>query len=51
MLEYETWLMSAGIKKNTVSFYNHILRTVYNRTAVEKKFVTQCYPFNLYMQE
>lgn len=44
MMEYEAWLMSAGIKKNTVSFYNRILRAAYNR-AVEKELVTQCYPF------
>lgn len=44
MIEYEAWLMSAGVTKNTVSFYNRILRAAYNR-AVEKDLVTQCYPF------
>lgn len=44
MMEYEAWLMSTGVKKNTVSFYNRILRAAYNR-AVEKELVTQCYPF------
>lgn len=44
LIEYEAWLMSAGVKKNTVSFYNRILRAAYNR-AVEKELVTQCYPF------
>lgn len=28
---------------NTVSFYNRILRAVYNR-VVEKRLMTQCYP-------
>lgn len=44
MMEYEAWLISAGVTKNTVSFYNRILRATYNR-AVEKELVTQCYPF------
>lgn len=44
MMEYEAWLMYAGFTKNTVSFYNRILRAAYNR-AVEKELVTQCYPF------
>lgn len=44
MMEYEAWLMYAGVTKNTVSFYNRILRAAYNR-AVEKELVAQCYPF------
>ena len=44
MMEYEAWLRGNGVKKNTVSFYNRILRAVYNR-AVEKELVVQHYPF------
>lgn len=44
MMEYEAWLKFSGVKMNTVSFYNRILRAVYNR-AIEKELVTQCYPF------
>lgn len=44
MLEYEAWLKSRGVKMNTVSFYNRILRAVYNR-AVEKELTLQHYPF------
>lgn len=44
MMEYEAWLRGNGVKKNTVSFYNRILRAVYNR-AVEKELVAQHYPF------
>ena len=44
MMEYEAWLKGNGVKKNTVSFYNRILRAVYNR-AVEKELVIQHYPF------
>ena len=44
MMEYEVWLRGNGVKKNTVSFYNRILRAVYNR-AVEKELVVQHYPF------
>ena len=44
MMEYEAWLRGNGVKKNTVSFYNRILRAVYNR-AVEKELATQHYPF------
>jgi len=44
MLEYEAFLKSNGVVMNTVSFYNRILRAVYNR-AVEKGLVVQRYPF------
>lgn len=44
MMDYEAWLRGNGVKKNTVSFYNRILRAVYNR-AVEKELVAQHYPF------
>ncbi len=33
MMEYEAWLKSGGISRNTASFYNRILRAVYNRAA------------------
>lgn len=44
MSEYEAWLQSHGVTMNTVSFYNRILRAVYNR-AVEKELTVQRYPF------
>ncbi len=44
MKEYEAFLKSSGVAMNTVSFYNRILRAVYNR-AVEKGLMTQRYPF------
>lgn len=44
MMEYEAWLKSNDVAMNTVSFYNRILRAVYNR-AVEKGLTTQHYPF------
>ena len=44
MMEYEAWLRSNGVRMNTVSFYNRILRAVYNR-AVEQEITPQRYPF------
>ncbi|MBO5181298.1 MAG: site-specific integrase [Paraprevotella sp.] len=44
MMEYEAFLKSHGVTMNTISFYNRILRAVYNR-AVEKGLTAQCYPF------
>lgn len=44
MTEYEAYLKSLGIVMNSVSFYNRILRAVYNR-AVEKGMTAQRYPF------
>lgn len=44
MMEYEAFLKSNGVTMNTVSFYNRILRAVYNR-AVEKGLTVQRYPF------
>lgn len=44
MMEYEAWLRSNGVRMNTVSFYNRILRAVYNR-AVEQEITSQRYPF------
>ena len=44
MMGYEAFLKFNGVTMNTVSFYNRILRAVYNR-AVEKELTTQRYPF------
>lgn len=44
MTEYEAYLKSHDVAMNTVSFYNRILRAVYNR-AVEKEITVQRYPF------
>lgn len=44
MMEYEAFLKLHGVTMNTISFYNRILRAVYNR-AVEKGLTAQCYPF------
>ena len=44
LVSYEAYLKSTGVDMNTISFYNRILRAVYNR-AVERGFTTQRYPF------
>lgn len=44
LVAYEGFLKSRGLTKNTISFYNRILRAVYNR-AVEKGITEQRYPF------
>lgn len=44
MGEYEAHLLARGVAKNTVSFYNRILRAVYNR-AVEQGLTAQRHPF------
>lgn len=44
MAEYEAWLKMKNIAMNTISFYNRILRAVYNR-AVENELTQQRYPF------
>lgn len=44
MLMYEAHLQRCGVSKNTISFYNRILRATYNR-AVEKGLTAQCHPF------
>ncbi len=41
---YEAYLSTAGLSKNTTSFYMRILRAVYNR-AVEQELTPQKYPF------
>lgn len=44
MESYEGWLKGRGIAPNTVSFYNRILRAVYNR-AVEEGLTVNRNPF------
>ncbi|MDE5800254.1 MAG: site-specific integrase [Paramuribaculum sp.] len=44
MEEYEAWHRRRGILPNTISFYNRILRAVYNR-AVDDEIVENRYPF------
>lgn len=41
---YESWLIGRGLTMNTVSFYNRILRAVYNR-AVEDEIIENKRPF------
>lgn len=41
---YERWLHAAGLVPNTVSFYNRILRAVYNRAA-ERGIIENRHPF------
>lgn len=44
MMQYEAYLTSCGIAKNTISFYMRVLRAVYNR-AVEQNLTMQRTPF------
>lgn len=44
LVSYEAYLKETGVSMNTISFYNRILRAVYNR-AVEKGLTTQNHPF------
>ena len=44
MAQYEASLKNSGATLNTISFYNRILRAIYNR-AVEKGYVAQQFPF------
>lgn len=44
IMEYEAWLTRRGISKNTASFYNRILRAVYNR-AVDEDLTDDRHPF------
>ena len=44
LAEYETYLKARNVTMNTVSFYNRILRAVYNR-AVERGLAAQRHPF------
>ena len=44
MEAYEAWNVRRGVTPNTISFYNRILRAVYNR-AVEDNVIECTYPF------
>lgn len=44
MEAYEAWLKGRGLTPNTISFYNRILRAVYNR-AVERDLIVNRHPF------
>ncbi|MDE6685572.1 MAG: phage integrase SAM-like domain-containing protein, partial [Duncaniella sp.] len=44
MEAYEAWNVRRGITPNTISFYNRILRAVYNR-AVEDNIIDSKFPF------
>ena len=44
MESYEAWLRGRGISPNTISFYNRILRAVYNR-AVDNNIIEDKRPF------
>lgn len=44
MEHYQAWLRNRGNCPNTVSFYNRILRAVYNR-AVEEEVIANRFPF------
>lgn len=44
MVAYETYLKSAGVCSNSISFYMRNLRAIYNR-AVDKELTVQRYPF------
>lgn len=42
---YNRFLVRRGLKRNTISFYNRILRALYNR-AVREGYARQAYPFS-----
>lgn len=44
MEEYQAWHKARGVTPNTISFYNRILRAVYNR-AVEDEIIENRHPF------
>lgn len=44
ILSYEHYLKIEGVQHNTISFYMHRLRAVYNR-AVEEELIEQRFPF------
>ena len=44
LLSYEYYLKMEGVSPNTISFYMHRLRAVYNR-AVEQELIEQHFPF------
>lgn len=42
---FNDWLIALGHEKGSISFYNRVLRAVYNQ-AVEKKLVKDAHPFD-----
>lgn len=44
IISYEHYLKTEGVQHNTISFYMHRLRAVYNK-AVDEGFIEQRYPF------
>lgn len=46
MEDYQEYLKSTGLSSNSISFYMHILRAVYNR-AVEQELTKDCKPFRM----
>ena len=44
IVSYEHYLKTEGVQHNTISFYMHRLRAVYNK-AVEKELIEQRFPF------
>lgn len=44
ILSYNQYLLESGLQRNTVSFYNRVLRAVYNR-AVKEGYAKQTFPF------
>lgn len=44
IISYEHYLKTEGVQHNTISFYMHRLRAVYNK-AVDEEFIEQKYPF------
>lgn len=45
IMQYSIWLLKRGVRRNTLSFYMRILRSVYNK-AVRERLVEQTFPFN-----
>lgn len=45
VMQYSLWLLKRGVRRNTLSFYTRILRSVYNK-AVRERLVEQTFPFN-----
>ena len=44
IMSYENYLKSIGVQHNTISFYMHRLRAVYNK-AVDQELIEQRHPF------
>lgn len=45
ILRYNAWLQERGVVRNSISFYNRILRALYNR-AVRRHLTTDQHPFD-----